>query len=649
MVWAPSDCGVGGSNGRLEDAQAAGSTWTVGPWRLDAGTGELRRGNETLRVEPKVAEVLLYLAQHPGQIVSRDELLTAVWPGVVVGDDALTQAIIKLRKALGDDAKRPTYIETLAKRGYRLIAPVARVTEVGVAKGVKPIARADFAKPPTLAEAAKCQLPQSDSTPAPAVATVEAVAAPISEASRKTNVAPVRTVISQVGFGTMRAAVERIGGLPWSTTTLGGSLVALALLIGLALGLYRFGTRPVDTANAPRAITDTLPVIAVLPLRNQSGDPAREFFSDGVTDDIIHALGRYSGLRVISRNSVQQFKQREATPKAVSSELGARYVVTGGVREADGQVWVAVELSDAESARVLWSERFERKGGEVFEIQDSIVRNVVGALAVRVTKFESDRAATRPPSQREAYDLVLLARSLEIRADRAANRRGRELIAKARELAPDYAMAYIVESTLENQRADLGWMEDPVQGLLLAERAARHALTIDDPGANARARAMIARNHAMRGEQQLALAESERARALNPSDPFIAEIHAQSLLWVGRTQEAATLMENAIRLDPIGRRSPVRHVIVVAYFTAQRYDDALAACDRGLADFPDLPMLHAMRAAVLVQKGRIEEARQSAAEVQRLQPNFPIAELGNRFVDPAIKARLQAALRKAGL
>jgi TolB-like protein/DNA-binding winged helix-turn-helix (wHTH) protein/Tfp pilus assembly protein PilF len=602
MTYVKSDDRSSGSNGRPEGAVAAGAAWTVGPWRIDAGTGELRRGNESQRVEPKVAEVLVFLAQRPGQMVSRDELLTAVWPGVVVGDDALTQAVIKLRKALGDDARRPAYIETLAKRGYRLIAPVARVTEAGVAPPATP----------------------------PAAAAAEAAASPPTAAPPPPAGSPARRK-------------------PWRLALLVGGLAALALAAGLAVGIHRDWRWPIGSDSAPHATAETLPVVAVLPLANQSGDPQREFFSDGVTDDIIHALGRYSGLRVISRNSVQQFKQREATPQIVRNELGARYVITGGVREGDGQVRIAVELSDAQTARVLWSERFEREGKGVFEIKDSIVQSVVAALAIKVTKLESDRAATRPPSRLEAYDLVLLARSFEAKSQRAANRQGRALVAKARELAPDYAMAYVVASELDVQRADQGWMEDPAQGLMLAERAARHALTIDDSGANARAHAMLARIHSFRGEHERALAESERARTLNPSDIFIAEIRAQTLLWAGRSNEAVALLESALRLDPAGRSSPVRHVIVVAYFVAERYPEALAACERALADHPDLPLLHTMRAAILAQTGRLEEARQSAAEVRRLQPNFPVTEFGSRFADSAPRARLQEALRKAGL
>ena len=467
MAYAPSEEPSSGSNEPAEDAAAARLVWAVGAWRVDAGTGELRSvgtGGEPQRIEPKVAEVLAYLAGRAGQVVSRDELLSAVWPGVVVGDDALTQAIIKLRKALGDDARRPAYIETLAKRGYRLIAPVARVAEVGSGLTIAPLA-----------------------TP-PAAAGVDAAAAAslCAEASRAPRAADTPA----------QAAAPPTRPKPWPLAawgTLGGGVAAITLAAGLALGIDRGWAWPIGSENTPRATAETLPVIAVLPLANQSGDPQREFFSDGVTDEIIHALGRYSGLRVISRNSVQQFKQREATPQIVRAELGARYVVTGSVHEADAQLRVAVELSDAETARVLWSQRFEREGQGVFQIQDSIVQNIVGALAVKVTKLEIDRAAARPPSRREAYDLVLLARSLERENERAANRQGRALIAKARELAPDYAMVYVVESQLEDQRADRGWLEDPAAGLMLAERAARHALTLDDPGASARAHAQLAR------------------------------------------------------------------------------------------------------------------------------------------------------------
>src|SRR6185369_11480935 len=149
--------------------------------------------------------------------------------------------------------------------------------------------------------------------------------------------------------------------------------------------------------------------IAVLPFSNQSGDAKRDYFSDGVTEDIINALGRFSGVRVSARNAVQPYKGRSATPEEVSRDLGVRYLVQGSVREADGRIRVGVELSDAMKGTVLWSDKYEGEGRDVFEIQDRIVKNVVGVLAVKVSALEQQRAAAKPPENLQAYDLVLRA------------------------------------------------------------------------------------------------------------------------------------------------------------------------------------------------------------------------------------------------
>jgi DNA-binding winged helix-turn-helix (wHTH) protein len=240
MTYSPPGSASKGVNRGSGGADAADSVWTVGPWRVDAGTGELQRGTELERVEPKVAEVLVFLARRAGQVVSRDELLGAVWPGVVVGDDALTQAIIKLRKALGDDARRPAYIETLAKRGYRLIAPVAVVEEPGrgatgaaagaasAAVGAEPAAGAVGAKATSDAgtaaashTAAAPQAPETSSTPTAAAAPFPATFAP--------------------------AAPTPLRAKPWRWAALAGGLAALAIAAGLGLGVHRHWPWPIGS------------------------------------------------------------------------------------------------------------------------------------------------------------------------------------------------------------------------------------------------------------------------------------------------------------------------------------------------------------------------------------------------------------------
>ncbi|HEV8692167.1 MAG TPA: winged helix-turn-helix domain-containing protein, partial [Ideonella sp.] len=394
------------------DDPAFGHVLTVGEWRVDAAGNQLLRNGESVRLEPKSVEVLVVLARRAGQVVAREELLEAVWPGVIVGDDALTQAVIKLRKALGDHARQPTYIETISKRGYRLLAPVSDAVGA-VAGGAGAVA---------------------------------------SEPTR-----PRRRWL-------------------------------LPALAGVALAIAAAVLMPPWLRDRAQVAAPARPTIAVLPLANQSGDPQRDYFADGVTEDIIFALGRFSGLGVISRLAVEPYKAGPANLQAVRRELGARYLVTGSVREADGRLRLGVELSDADRGIVLWSERYEGEGRDLFGFQERIVKSIVGKLAVKVTRAEEQRSAAKPPQSLEAYDLVLRARALVLKSDRVANRQARALLARALQLAPDYAEAYVVFASAETQRSIAhGWTEDPTVSIRQAEPYLQRALAIDDPGAHARA------------------------------------------------------------------------------------------------------------------------------------------------------------------
>ena len=537
----------------------------VGEWQVDLRRNLISSAERAIRLEPKVVELLVNLARRPGEVISREELLTAVWPNVVVGDETLTQAVNKLRRSLGDDVHSPTYIETVSKRGYRLVAKVT----------------------PTAPDSSR----------------------------------PLRR------------------RWPW--------LAALSSVGGIALVLLVVNARwPIMGDDYPGA-RDSLPIVAVLPLANQGGDSSREYFSDGVTEDLISALGRFPGLRVISRSSVEQYKGQPVQPRVIRDALGARYIVSGSLRESDGRLRIAVELSDAVRGIVLWSQRFDGTGKDVFVIQDQIVKNIVGRLAVKVTQLEQARAARRPASNLEAYDLVLRSRPLT-RESRAANRRAREMLDRALQLAPDYAEAHVMLALAEMTQIEYGWVEQPDDLLARLEKRLHAALAIDDPGVNARVHGLLAGVHSMRGDFDQALIEIDRALEANPSDAFALRARSYTLTFLGRIDEAIATFEMARRFDPAGSVA-TGFISSLAYYTAGRYAEALAAADITLMKYPHNSALHALRAATLAQMGEENAAREAAARLMQLEPVFPVRQFGSRFRDPKHAAHLQDGLRKAGL
>ena len=419
------------------------------------------------------------------------------------------------------------------------------------------------------------------------------------------------------------------------------SILAVCVLVAAAVAAaqwWRLQHEP------PRAQAAT---IAVLPFANHSADTQREYFSDGLTEDIINALGRFSGIRVIAHNTVQAYKDRTATPDLINRELGVRYIVQGSVRQTEDALRVGVELSDAMKGTLLWSERYAGQGKEVFEIQDRIVRNIVGALAVKLTALEQQRAAAKPPENLEAYELVLRARDRMRAVERSANREARGLIAQALKLSPNYAEAHAARAYAEFQRAVFGWMEDPSDGLRRSEEAARRALAIDDPGANARAHAILGNIYTFTGNYDAALAEADRAIELNGSDALAHSLRGGILLWLGKIDESIAASEAARRFDP---RLPAEGMfnLALAYYLAGRYRDA-AQAGAALEAGARTVFLRAVHVAALAQLGELEAARREADEVRRLDPFFDVKLFGTRLVNPAHREKAQAGLRKAGL
>lgn len=428
--------------------------------------------------------------------------------------------------------------------------------------------------------------------------------------------------------------------------------VVLALLIGawsagdeIASGL-RAALASFAGLKAPGP-QSTRTTIAVLPFANQSGDAQREYFSDGITEDVINALGRFSGVMVMSRNAVQTYKGRAVLPGEIGRELGVRYIVQGSVREAGGKLRVVVALSDADKGLQLWSERYEGEGTEVFEIQDRIARNIVGALAVKLTGIEQQRVFSTPTESLEAYDLVLRARSLLERQERRMNREARGLLERAATLAPGYGEILTASCEAEFQRAIYGWIEDALAGMRLAEEECKRVLASGDQQTHARAHAVLSGIYGHQDRFEESLRHAERAIDLNASDSTALYRRGAALLYVGRIEEAIGALETARRFDPHGV-VPRLH-LAIAYLIQDRYRDALEQTEVGIARAPHHVALNALRAAALAYLGKAEEAGRAAEEVRRLSPMFEVENFGTSFSKSGYSAKLQAGLRKAGL
>lgn len=570
---------------------AAPALLQVGAWRLDVRGNALRRDDEVVRLELKATEVLACLAARPGEVVTREELLERVWPGMVVGDDVLTQAVIKLRRALGDDSRHPSYIDTVPKRGYRLIASVSAVvsSEPDPARGDPEPARLGCAPA---------------GRPAAAIGAI-AVAAMV-----------VVVVVSAVLGATLAGWLD----LPRSWS-----------------GLGRPGVPPAGS----------VPTLAVLPLANASGDPSKDYFSAGITEDLIHALGRFSGLRVMSHGAVQGYQGQPVTPQDVHRDLGARYVVQGSVRGADGRIRVTVSLTDAVDGTLLAAETHEGAGLQLFEIQDRIVTYLVGRLRLKVAQLEQQRAFARPSVGLEAHDLLLRARALHARTDRASNREARELLARALALDPQYAELHTALAMAELQRAALGWVEDAEQTLRRAEALARQALASADERAHAGAHALLAAIYGHEERYDDALVHAQRAIELNPSDATSLYWRGAASLSLGRVEEAIEFLEAARRFEP--RPSAGQGLnLAIAYSIAGRHAEALLQAEAVLANAPRSGHAYAVKAVVLARAGQVDQARAAAGQIRQLDPLFDADNFGSRF-DPRFTALLRAGLREAGL
>jgi adenylate cyclase len=428
------------------------------------------------------------------------------------------------------------------------------------------------------------------------------------------------------------------------------AVLTSVLVLAAAVGVFNFYLRPPPSKPTPEEkptleLSDK-PSIAVLPFSNLSGEREQEYFSDGVTNDIITDISKFHELVVIASNTVFTYKGKPVDIKEVGRELGVRYVLEGSVQKGADKVRINAQLIDASTGSHLWAERYDRDLKDLFSVQDEIVQTIVTTLAVKIGSLERERAMRKDTENLEAYDYVLRGGEYLRTRTRATNIKAEEMFTKAIELDPSYTTAYVGLGLRHVLRVAYGWTEFPAQALQQAHDLAQKALSLDE--SHAGAHSLLGNVYVYRGQHELAISELQRAIELNPNDAFSRRYLGMVMLWSSRPDDAIQAYKTALRYDP--RTAAGTHMFLgLGYYLKGQYDAAISTIERGVARHPDFVGNHIALAAAYAQAGRSEEAARAGEKVLRLDPFFEVESYGTVFRNPADREHIRAGLRKAGL
>jgi adenylate cyclase len=413
--------------------------------------------------------------------------------------------------------------------------------------------------------------------------------------------------------------------------------------------------RPRQEQSGLEAVTGHVPAerpsIAVLAFTSMGGDPDQEYFSDGITEDIITELSRFSELFVIARNSSFRYKGQSVDMRQIGRELGARYVLEGSVRRAGDRIRISAQLIDATTGAHRWAERYDHKLEDTFAVQDEVARTIVRVLAVHVNKAETERALAKPPAAWQAYDHYLRAAHTFIRFHSSFDKEDllqvRRSLDRALAIDPNYARAHALlsKSYIElclHRWDDAGPWQAAIDG---AYQSAREAVRLAPDLSGAHVALGWALNF-MR-QHEAAIAEFERATELNPN---LTDHHfAFVLLVTGEPARAVQTLEAQMRLDPF-YLPRVPSLLGFAYYLLGRYADALAQLQTAAPRAPDHGHCRRYLAATYAQLGQLDKAREETAEALRIDPWFTIdqAIFAKICKRPEDGERFNDGLRKAG-
>jgi TolB-like protein/DNA-binding winged helix-turn-helix (wHTH) protein len=560
-------------------------------FRLDAQSRVLKRGGTTVSLTPKAFDVLLFLIQNAGRIVTKDELMKAVWPDSFVEESNLTQTIFMVRKALDETADR-RYILTVQGQGYRFLVPVTEA-ERNAPEIEAPVAVADARSVPEI---------QLDS--------------------------------------------HGRGARHWRAVVIASATVALVLIAVYVIWPWRSRRGP---AEQPGRI-----MIAVLPFENFTGDPGQEYFSDGLTEEMISQLGDLdpAHLGVIARTSVMHYKHSQESIPQIGKDLGVQYVIEGSVRRDSERVRITAQLIQVKDQSHLWAREYDRELGHLLELQAGIAREVANEIEFSLSgrrPIEATRETAAPPEPKsyEAYDLYLKGRYFWNKRTAEGFRQAADYFQQAVDKDPNYGRAYA--GLADTFTLVSTWYIGPQSELMpKARTAALRALELDESLAEAHASlALIKENYdydwpgsekefrraiqlgpqyatahqwyaeflSWQGRFGEAFAESEQARQLDPLSLIIASDYA-SILYNSRQYDSAVKQcRSVLELDPNFHHA--RDLLIPSYLQLGRYDKAVDEINRWAARDQG-PWAWASRATVYSRLGRAGEARRQLVKIEQL-------------------------------
>jgi DNA-binding winged helix-turn-helix (wHTH) protein/TolB-like protein/Tfp pilus assembly protein PilF len=526
-------------------------TLCVGGWTVEPSLNQLLAPGRIVKLEPKSMEVLLCLAVRPGQVMSREALLSAVWPGIVVGDDCLTQVVTKLRRALKEVPEASAYIETISKRGYRLVAPVTR--------------------------------------------TLEGSSAPVASLPRPAD-------------SGRRFPLRR------------GAGVAVFLLAAAAVWGIE-GRRAVDSepGHPPRAGADAArtmrPTVAVRPFEALGNDLKAVLLAQGITADLVTDLSKVSGLSVIS------IAHRDAHAGAGTRTDAApsRYLVSGSVQRIDERLRLHIHLTDGETGKQLWSERFDSAPADLFVIQEDLGPKILRVLPAKVSEEEVRRMAHRHTRNMEAYEYFQRGQAAFVVRQKEENETARQLFRNAIALDPAFARAYAWLALTYTADYRDQWAGDGAAALDRAFELARTAYQINPDIRETYW--VLALVHRDRHQQEQALQYLETAIRLYPSYADAYALMGNVKTYMGRPAEAVPLLLTALRLNPEGGNFYFL-TLGRTYFALGDLEQARANLEHALSRNASNLDAHVYMAVLHLTAGDKAAAAWEAEEIRALRPGF---------------------------